>query len=67
MSEQGSGGNVLAAVCSFFYPRIGTIGSRTHISGTLVFYFRLRCIWRQCLNLGAWLDRRYTIAHLVYC
>jgi hypothetical protein len=33
MAQQGSAGNVIAALCSFFYPRTWTTGSGTLTNG----------------------------------
>ncbi len=52
MSGQGSGGNVLAALASFFIPRIGSTPAGPSLNGSRAF-----CVRRFFVDFSAWLDR----------
>lgn len=68
MSGQGSGGNVIAAICNFFYSRVRAFSTRANTWRTVLFY----CGWSElcaCRNrsisnciLATW---RY-FAHYLY-
>lgn len=58
MSGKGSGGNVLAALCSFFIPGLGQLLQGRVIAGVLYFIFA-GILWVLTLGFFGW------IAHLI--
>lgn len=58
MSGKGSGGNVLAALCSFFIPGLGQLLQGRVIAGVLYFIFA-GILWLFTLGFFGW------IAHLI--
>ena len=57
---QGSAGNVIAAVCSFFLPGLGQL-VQGRILAALFFFVLTGVLWLVTLTLGGW------IGHLLAC
>ena len=54
MSGQGSGGNVLAAICSFFLPGLGQL-VQGRILPALLFFVGMAIAWVLVVVLIGWL------------
>jgi TM2 domain-containing membrane protein YozV len=54
MSEQGSGGNVLAAICSFFIPGLGQL-VQGRIIPAILFFLAMAISWGLVVVLIGWL------------
>jgi TM2 domain-containing membrane protein YozV len=57
---QGSTGNVIAAVCSFFLPGLGQL-VQGRILAALFFFVLTGILWLVTLTLGGW------IGHVLAC
>lgn len=53
MSGQGSGGNVLAAICSFFIPGLGQL-VQGRILAALLFFVATGVAWATTIILIGW-------------
>lgn len=54
MSGQGSGGNVLAAICSFFIPGLGQL-VQGRILAAILFFVGMAISWGLTLVLIGWI------------
>ena len=53
MSNQGSGGNVLAAICSFFIPGLGQL-VQGRILAAIIFFVVTAIAWATTIILIGW-------------
>lgn len=53
MSGQGSGGNVLAAICSFFIPGLGQL-VQGRIMSAIIFFVATAIAWATAAILIGW-------------
>ena len=59
-AAQGSTGNVIAAVCSFFLPGLGQL-VQGRVLAALFFFVLTGILWLVTLTLGGW------IGHVLAC
>ncbi len=60
MAEQGSGGNVLAAICSFFFPGLGQL-VQGRIMPALFFFIGMAVSW-----ILTWVGIGWILVPIVY-
>jgi len=54
MSSQGSGGNVLAAICNFFIPGLGQL-VQGRILAAIIFFVVTAAAWATTIILIGWI------------